>query len=382
MASFRCIELPHRRVRIVRCESDDHVLVVPERIDGLMVTEIGDGAFAGLLRVRELDLPSSVVRIGAGAFVNCVDLRRLRFPAGLKDSDPSWLIGCERLEDVALPGAATSFSDDFLSSFLPKRVMLGAKARRFAAPDRWAPVLREFAIDADNPWLSTDGACLYSRDGKKLLSVVVHRSVCDVADGCEEIARKAFADDVELKSANLPDSLVQIGASAFAGSGLIRLEVPESVRSIGSRAFSRCDDLRDVELSRGLESIGDEAFAHCRSLVHLSIPATVREMGVRVTFDTRVSEGHVAGEGDVGAVTAFVFADDAGVLYRRVPDGAKDACDKGADAGFGSPESQLVALELIDASALTLAEYRVLPGTGRGRFLRTPSCRGFRCPKE
>mgnify|MGYP002677817121 FL=1 len=363
MASFRCIELPHRRARIVRCESDDHVLVVPERVDGLMVTEIGDGAFAGLLRVREIDLPSSVVRIGDGAFVNCIDLRRLRFPTGLKDGDPSWLIGCERLEDVVLPGAATSFSGDFLSSFLPKRVMLGAKARRFAAPDRWAPVLREFAIDADNLWLGTDGTCLYSRDGKKLLSVVVHRSVCDVADGCEEIARKAFADDVELKSANLPDSLVQIGASAFAGSGLIRLEVPESVRSIGSRAFSRCDDLRDVELSRGLESIGDEAFAHCCSLVHLSIPATVREMGVRVTFDTRVSEGHVAGEGDVGAVTAFVFADDAGVLYRRVPDGTKDACDKGADAGFGSPESQLGALELIDASALTLAEYRVLPGT-------------------
>ena len=363
MASFRCIELPHRRARIVRCESDDRVLVVPERIDGLMVTEIGDGAFAGLLRVREIDLPSSVVRIGAGAFVNCIDLRRLRFPTGLKDGDPSWLIGCERLEDVVLPGAATSFSEDFLSSFLPKRVMLGAKARRFAAPDRWAPVLREFAIDADNPWLGTDGTCLYSRDGKKLLSVVVHRSVCDVADGCEEIARKAFADDVELKSANLPDSLVQIWSSAFAGSGLIRLEVPESVRSIGSRAFSRCDDLRDVKLSRGLESIGDEAFAHCRSLVHLSIPATVREMGVRVTFDTRVSEGHVAGEGDVGAVTAFVFADDAGVLYRRVPDGTEDACDKGADAGFGSSESQLGALELIDASALTLAEYRVLPGT-------------------
>ena len=347
----------------MRCESDDRVLVVPERIDGLMVTEIGDGAFAGLLRVREIDLPSSVVRIGAGAFVNCIDLRRLRFPTGLKDGDPSWLIGCERLEDVVLPGAATSFSEDFLSSFLPKRVMLGAKARRFAAPDRWAPVLREFAIDADNPWLSTDGTCLYGRDGKKLLSVVVHRSVCDVADGCEEIARKAFADDVELKSANFPDSLVQIGASAFAGSGLIRLEVPESVRSIGSRAFSRCDDLRDVELSRGLESIGDEAFAHCRSLVHLNIPATVREMGVRVTFDTRVSEGHVAGEGDVGAVTAFVFADDAGVLYRRLPDGTEDACDKGADAGSGSPESRLVALELIDASALTLAEYRVLPGT-------------------
>lgn len=363
MASFRCIELPHRRARIVRCESDDHVLVVPERIDGLMVTEIGDGAFAGLLRVREIDLPSSVVRIGAGAFANCIDLRRLRFPTGLKDGDPSWLIGCERLEDVVLPGAATSFSEDFLSSFLPKRVMLGAKARRFAAPDRWAPVLREFAIDADNLWLGTDGTCLYSRDGKKLLSVVVHRSVCDVADGCEEIARKAFADDVELKSANLPDSLVQIGASAFAGSGLIRLEVPESVRSIGSRAFSRCDDLRDVELSRGLESIGDEAFAHCRSLVHLSIPATVREMGVRVTFDTRVSEGHVAGEGDAGAVTAFVFADDAGVLYRRVLDGTGDACDKSANAGVGSPESQLGALELIDASALTLAEYRVLPGT-------------------
>ena len=40
---YRYVELPRRRVRIVRCESAAKTLVVPEKIDGKLVTEFSDG---------------------------------------------------------------------------------------------------------------------------------------------------------------------------------------------------------------------------------------------------------------------------------------------------------------------------------------------------
>ena len=47
---------------------------VPEKIDGYVVSEIGEGAFAGNASVASIDLPDSVTVIGARAFANCTSL--------------------------------------------------------------------------------------------------------------------------------------------------------------------------------------------------------------------------------------------------------------------------------------------------------------------
>ena len=413
---YRYVELPRRRVRIVRCESAAKILVVPERIDGKLVTEFSDGAFAGLSHVQSLACPPAVERVGAAAFAECAQLRRLVLPAAAVQTSPTWLLGCEQLDDVTLPAKATSFDEDFLASFAPRRVFLGARVRRFAVPERWFATLREFAIDADNRWIKTDGTCIYSSDGKKLLTCAVHRPVVDVASGCEEIARKAFAGNIELASVNLPESVRIISASAFAGSGLVEFESGGGLREVATRAFARCNKLVHVQLAEGLERVGDEAFAHCHTLAQISMPSSLRDLGARVVFDTAFQkyggafaasyDAGVAGAGGSAGAAAkrAVFSDDYGVVYKRVaaPVGVRGAgtagsgkadFEGGACLGGGvrfgaetsaqtndSPGERFV---LVDAGALQDSEYTALPGTcevAPRAFYRHPAVRRVAFP--
>ena len=415
---YRYVELPRRRVRIVRCESAAKTLVVPERIDGKLVTEFSDGAFAGLSHVQSLVCPPAVERVGAAAFAECSQLRCLVLPAAAVQTSPTWLLGCEQLDDVTLPAKAASFDEDFLASFAPRRVFLGARVRRFAVPERWFAALREFAIDADNPWIKTDGTCIYSSDGKKLLTCAVHRPVVDVVPGCEEIARKAFAGNIELASVNLPESVRAIGASAFAGSGLVEFESGGGLREVGTRAFARCNKLAHVQLAEGLECVGDEAFAHCHALAQISMPSSLRDLGARVVFDTAfqkyggafaASQGAgVAEAGGSAGVAAkrAVFSDGYGVVYKRVaaPAGVRGAGAGAAGSGkadfeggaclggevrFGAEtpaqtnDSPVERLVLVDAGALQDSEYAALPGTcevAPRAFYRHPTVRRVAFP--
>jgi len=52
------------------------IVRIPEKINGLPVTEIGDGAFANSRTLREVYVPNGVNKIGNGAFSNCPNLTK------------------------------------------------------------------------------------------------------------------------------------------------------------------------------------------------------------------------------------------------------------------------------------------------------------------
>lgn len=54
--------------------------------------------------------------------------------------------------------------------------------------------------------------------------------------------------------------LTGIASSAFSGSGLERISIPEGVTSIGDSAFQSCGDLQEITLPEGTVSIGANAF--------------------------------------------------------------------------------------------------------------------------
>jgi hypothetical protein len=63
----------------------------------------------------------------------------------------------------------------------------------------------------------------------------------------------------------MPDTVTQIGESAFAGSHIKMLILPESITSIGEKAFYGCG-LEEIIIPVNVESIGDSAFENCTSL--------------------------------------------------------------------------------------------------------------------
>lgn len=58
-------------VEIVGYEGDDTQLVIPDVIDGMSVSSIGDNAFNGCETISAVMIPDSVIKIGSYAFLNC-----------------------------------------------------------------------------------------------------------------------------------------------------------------------------------------------------------------------------------------------------------------------------------------------------------------------
>ena len=58
-----------------------------------------------------------------------------------------------------------------------------------------------------------------------------------------------------------------------------RVEIPSSVKSIGSRAFGSCDVTKEIIVPDSVECIDDIAFIKCNSLESVIISDSVKSIG-------------------------------------------------------------------------------------------------------
>mgnify|MGYP000823401350 FL=1 len=135
-----------------------------------------------------------------------------------------------------------------------------------------------------------------------LTSVSIPNSVTAIGD-------IAFADCSGLTSVSIPNSVTAIGDGAFSGCGNLAAfygkyssddnrcliidgnliafapadvtdyTIPNSVTTIGDRAFYRCSDLTSVSIPNSVTSIGNSAFNWCSGLTSVSIPSSVTAIG-------------------------------------------------------------------------------------------------------
>lgn len=79
----------------------------------------------------------------------------------------------------------------------------------------------------------------------------------------------------------LPDSLVTIGKKAFMNCDALQsITLPSGVKTIGECAFYG-SGLSEITLNEGLERIEQEAFQNCKQLTSIRLPASIREIGIR-----------------------------------------------------------------------------------------------------
>ncbi|MBR4264112.1 MAG: leucine-rich repeat protein [Paludibacteraceae bacterium] len=233
------------------------------------VTGIGDAAFMDCYGLTSVTIPNSVTSIGDYAFYGCYGLTSVTIPNSVTSIGNRVFYGCYGLTSVTIPNSVTSIGDD--AFYNVKNIIYSGTAT--GSP---------WGANSVNGYV--DGYIVYSDDTKATLlacytsaqgEIVIPNSVTSIGD-------RAFYWCSGLTSVTIPNSVTSIGSSAFSGcSGLTSVTIPNKVTSIGSSAFSGCSGLTSVTIPNSVTSIGDAAFGWCTGLTSVTIPNSVTSIGSR-----------------------------------------------------------------------------------------------------
>jgi serine/threonine protein kinase len=251
------------------------------------VTSIGDEAFADCRGLTSIHIPDSVTKIGDEAFVDCSGLTTIYIPDSVTSIGISAFKRCRALTRIIIPIGTRDKFEELLSEHKDKLVEQDDE-------NLSTEVTKE---DLDNAWTDEYGA-KYSKDRKRLLKVPNDIKEYSIKEGTIVICDEAFTECVympnlkypqldkfdyysELRSVVIPDTIISIGAYAFAGcEHLQTIELSSNLRLIGKNAFENCARLKEIKiLSEKLERIEASTFRGCYELESIRIPNSVKAIG-------------------------------------------------------------------------------------------------------
>ncbi len=198
---------------------------IPEKINGLPVTEIGEYAFKNCINIKAVTIGDSATTIGDYAFDGCTGLTSVTIPNSVTSIGDYAFCNCTGLTSVVIPNGVTEIGD--------------------------------YAFNKCN----------------KLTGVVIPDSVTTIGG-------YVFQRCTELANVVIPNGVTEIGCSVFSlCTSLTRVVIPESVTTIGDYAFEECERLTSIVMSKNLIEIGDYAFNGCNKLTSVVIPKSVATIG-------------------------------------------------------------------------------------------------------
>ena len=325
-------------------------LVNVEFLDASL-TSIGDRTFYGCNSLGSAELPNDLILIGVDAFRGCSSLGSVELPEGLTSIGERAFYGCSSLRCVKLPNSLTiiptgTFYQTGLTSVKFPEALIEVKDSAFYGADlenitlpssieyvrkgafRSNPLSRVYCLNTIPPkcydtsfpsdvelyvpegtgetyraWddasyfseikeFSTEGAnnfdfeVIDEKGGTAKVTAVRNKSKKDISipefvilDGnvytVAEIGDMSFADS-EVETVYIPETVTTIGEKAFYNCrNLETINLPVSLSVINAQAFMNCTFLVNINVPDRLTGIGEQAFRNCSSLISFNIPSSV-----------------------------------------------------------------------------------------------------------
>ena len=198
-------------------------IVVPEEIDGVKVTKIGNGGgingrgYIGFTSsyVEKIVLPNTITEIGDDAFASCINLKKINIPDSVASIGSHAFWNCRSLESINIPDCCT---------WINEMTFLNCKSlKSISLPSHLLGMAR-----------SAFGGC-----------------------GVEKII--------------IPGSVSKIGYYAFSGSKLKYVEIENGVKGIEDGAFYGCEDLIEVSIPESVTSVYYNSFYECKKLQAINV---------------------------------------------------------------------------------------------------------------
>lgn len=248
---------------LLSCFSADKTVTVPAELDGHKIVTIYPGCFTSC-GAEEIILPDTVAEIRESAFLQCPELKNIVIPESVKKIGTAAFAECSKLESVEFKGAETIGQAVFNNCTALKKVTAAGCLKEWKDDEPFAlcTALEEIIItDGDGNFCSENGI-LYSKDKSSLICYPANKSgeSFKVPDSVKEIGISAFLNNKNIKSVEM-NNVEKILTYAFEGcTNLSSVKVSEKLTMIDADAFYNCTSLKSLRLYENLDIIGTCAF--------------------------------------------------------------------------------------------------------------------------
>lgn len=219
------------------------------------IKSLADAVLSGT-GIKTLDIPSSVNYIGEVAFRDCESLQSIKLPEGLTLLNYGLFDGCKQLSDIQIPSTVTTIKTSaFNDCKALKTITLPASLSTFENSKRYVygsifsgcSALKSIMVEAGNKYFESDGTALYNK---------------------------------------AKDTLICFPA------GVTGVVVPQSVKTIGEKAFYRCDSLQNIMFEDGVSDLVIEryAFQNCKNINKLVITSGIKETKYGAFDDAHINK--------------------------------------------------------------------------------------------
>ena len=285
------------------------------------VTTISSGAFSDCNNLVSVVMPNSATSIGYQAFSDCSSLSEITIPENVTSIENSAFIGCIAINTIIIPKNVRSIGEcAFLYCDLTTIIMEGEvppaiteetfagidRSTQLIVPDNSVKLYRETAYW--NEFLSlqtgddiiadgTIGVLTWSLENGKL-TISGKGEIPDFYDGYPEwYIYHAYISELVIE-----EGVTSIGAYALADfENLTSVELPNTLRTIGIKAFNFWTSLEEIVIPDGVTSIGGAAFGNCHGLKKITIPSSVTSIEWDV-FNNCISLHVIIMDGEVPPV--------------------------------------------------------------------------------
>ena len=338
-SSLRTVNFPDTLKEIrsdAFCGTDLTEFIAPDSLTDVWAYAFKD---CGALSAVEL---KNVRSVGDGAFESCTALRSIRLSDKMTELSDHIFDGCSSLADIDMPDnpIAVSFSVFNGTAYYNEpsnweKGVLYVDGYLIAVSKDFAP-LTEYTVK--------DGTIVIADDAFSGVGYSSKLKKMTLPTGLYRIGQYAFSKLFSLTKINIPDTVRSIGYGAFSGTGydadtnyingglyienwlvavnnvamtsftvqegtvgvadgkdtslfptraqkITVLELPSSLRYIGSRSFARLR-ITQLRLPSGLQTLGNGAFASCSALntVNLGDCSGLESIGEKAFSEAAISE--------------------------------------------------------------------------------------------
>ena len=230
---------------------------------------IADEAFLCMKNLKEITIPDTVTHIGKSAFVSLRSIKKIVLPDSVKYLGEMAFMGCVSLKEIILPDALTH---------------IGSMAFAYCRSLKKVIILKRLKTLE----CAAFSGCLQIEIASNSKRFIIKNDF--LIDNKDKVPHYYFGKD---KKVVMPKGITRIDWPVFSGSQVEEITVPDSVTTLGYRAFNDCPELQKVILPATITEIVGITFAICKSLKEVCVPKQCKKAYLKMIHEALSAIPHL-----------------------------------------------------------------------------------------